>query len=106
MRFEKMYNIEPLDDTEPWYTAEAQKRWEESVLKDLWKSFEEEIGNPNVDEMQGMAESLTTGMPEYGVKDMCKCGRVPGNRQLSCGLGYDNSGRSQQPFGSWDPSVQ
>lgn len=35
MRFEKMYNIEPLDDTEPWYTAEAQKRWEESVLKDL-----------------------------------------------------------------------
>ena len=46
MRFEKMYNIEPLDDTEPWYTAEAQKRWEESVLKDLWKSFEEEIGNP------------------------------------------------------------
>lgn len=69
MRFEKMYNIEPLDDTGPWYTAEAQKRWEESVLKDLWKSFEEEIGNPNVDEMQGMAESLTTGMPEYGVKD-------------------------------------
>lgn len=63
-----MYNIEPLDDTEPWYTEKAQKQWEESVLKDLWKSFEEEIGNPNVDEMHDMAEALTDGMPEDGVK--------------------------------------
>lgn len=68
-QFEKMYNIEPLDDTEPWYTEKAQKQWEESVLKDLWKSFEEEIGNPNVDEMHDMAEALTDGMPEDGVKD-------------------------------------
>lgn len=68
-QFEKMYNIEPLDDTEPWYTEKAQKQWEESVLKDLWKSFEEEIGNPNVDAMHDMAEALTDGMPEDGVKD-------------------------------------
>lgn len=68
-QFERMYNIEPLDDSEPWYTAEAQKRWEDRVLKDLWKSFEEEIGNPNVDEMLSMAEALTDGMPEDGIKD-------------------------------------
>lgn len=68
-QFERMYNIEPLDDTEPWYTEEAQKRWKKSVLKDLWKSFEEEIGKPNVDAMHDMAEALTDGMPEEGIKD-------------------------------------
>ena len=64
-----MYNIEPLDDTEPWYTEEAQKRWDKSVLKSLWESFEEEIGKPNVDAMHDMAEALTNRMPEDGVKD-------------------------------------
>lgn len=68
-RFESMYNIEPLDDTEPWYTEEAQKKWKESVLKDLWKTFEEEIGHPNVDEMYDTALSLVDGMPEEGIKD-------------------------------------
>lgn len=68
-QFERMYNIEPLDDTEPWYTANDQKIWEDRVLKDLWESFEEEIGKPDVDGMLDMAESLTDGMPEEGVKD-------------------------------------
>lgn len=68
-QFERMYNIEPLDDTEPWYTEAAQKHWEDRVLKDLWKTFEDEIGKPNVEEMLGFAESLTDGMPEEGVKD-------------------------------------
>ena len=30
--FESMYNIQPLDDTEPWYTKEAQERWDKSVM--------------------------------------------------------------------------
>lgn len=68
-QFEAMYNILPLDDTEPWYTEEAQKRWKERVLLDLWKTFEEEIGKPNVEEMYGSAMSLVDGMPEVGVKD-------------------------------------
>lgn len=25
-QFEALYNIQPLDDTEPWYTKEAQER--------------------------------------------------------------------------------
>ena len=67
--FEAMYNILPLDDTEPWYTEAAQKRWDESVLKDLWKSFEEEIGKPNVDEMHDAAQSMVDSMPSEGVLD-------------------------------------
>ena len=67
--FESMYNIQPLDDTEPWYSEEAQKRWKESVLKDLWQTFEEEMGNPDVDGMHDMAISLTEGMPAEGIKD-------------------------------------
>lgn len=67
--FEAMYNILPLDDTEPWYTEEAQKRWDESILMDLWATFEENIGNPNVDEMHDAAESLVDSMPLEGVID-------------------------------------
>ena len=67
--FESMYNILPLDDTEPWYTEEAQKRWDARVQKDLWNSFEEEMGKPNVDEMYDMALSLVDTMPEEGIID-------------------------------------
>lgn len=68
-RFEAMYNILPLDDTEPWYTEEAEKRWEERVLLDLWKTFEEQIGHPDIEGMYDKALSLVDGMPEEGVKD-------------------------------------
>ncbi len=68
-RFEAMYHIQPLDDTEPWYTEAAQKRWNERVQKDLWKTFEEDIGHPDVDGMYGFAESLVDSMPQYGISD-------------------------------------
>lgn len=68
-QFESMYHIQPLDDTEPWYTEEAQKRWDEHVMKDLWKCFEEDIGNPDVDGMHDAAESLIDVMPRDGIKD-------------------------------------
>lgn len=66
--FEAMYNIQPLDDTEPWYTEAAQERWKKSVLKDLWQTFEEEMGNPDVEGMHDMASSLAEQMPEEGIK--------------------------------------
>ena len=66
--FEAMYNIQPLDDTEPWYTEAAQERWKKSVLKDLWQTFEEEMGNPDVEGMHDMASSLAKQMPEEGIK--------------------------------------
>ena len=68
-RFEAMYHIQPLDDTEPWYTEKAQNRWDENVLKSLWACFEEEIGHPDVEGMYDHAVSLVEGMPEEGVKD-------------------------------------
>ena len=68
-QFESLYHIQPLDDTEPYYTEEAQKRWEQSVLKTLWGYFEEEIGYPDVDGMHDMAESLIDGMPSVGIRD-------------------------------------
>ena len=66
--FEAMYNIQPLDDTESWYTEAAQERWKKSVLKDLWQTFEEEMGNPDVEGMHDMASSLAEQMPEEGIK--------------------------------------
>lgn len=67
--FEGMYFIQRLDDTEPWYTEEAQKKWNESVLEDLWWSFEEKIGHPDVEGMHGIAYSLVDTMPAEGILD-------------------------------------
>lgn len=67
--FEEMYFIQPLDDTEPWYTEEAQKKWNESVLEDLWWSFEEKIGHPDVEGMYSFAYSLVDTMPVDGIID-------------------------------------
>lgn len=68
-RFEAMYNIQPLDDTEPWYSELLQERWEQSILESMWKTFEERIGQPNVDMMHDMAASLVDSMPEEEIKD-------------------------------------
>lgn len=49
--FEKLYDIHQLDDTEPWYTIEAQELWNKTVNNDLWSAFEESMGHPNTTEM-------------------------------------------------------
>ena len=67
--FEGMYSIQPLDDTEPWYTKEAQEKWNQSVIHNLWRNFEEEIGHPDVDEMYDFAYSMVDTMPEQGIID-------------------------------------
>ena len=67
--FESMYNIQPLDDTEPWYTKEAQERWDKSVINDLWWSFEEKIGHPDVEGMYDSAYSMVDTTPMEGIID-------------------------------------
>ena len=71
--FEKIYNIEPLDDSEPWYTEEMQKRWNKSVDHVLWSTFEEKMGTPNIQSMLDLSESIISGMDsemiECGIKD-------------------------------------
>ena len=71
--FEKMYNIFPLDDSEPWYTEEGQMRWEQNVDKALWSKFEYDIGNPDIQAMldfsQSVLEDLKSGGIDYGLDD-------------------------------------
>ena len=67
--FESMYYIQPLDDTEPWYTKEAQERWDKRVIDDLWWSFEERIGHPDVEGMFDSAYSMIDTMPAEGIID-------------------------------------
>lgn len=67
--FESMYNILPLDDTEPWYTKEAQEKWDKAVIDDLWWSFEEKIGHPDVEGMYDSAYSMVNTMPTDGIID-------------------------------------
>lgn len=66
--FESLYNIQPLDDTEPWYTKEAQERWDNSVNHNLWSEFEKFIGSPNSTEMIEQSISATEGMPTTGIR--------------------------------------
>lgn len=67
--FERMYNILPLDDTEPWYTQDAQEKWDKAVIHEFWGSFEEKIEQPDVDEMYDSAYSLVDTMPTEGIID-------------------------------------
>lgn len=67
--FETLYDIQPLDDTEPWYTEGAQKKWNKAVVRDLWSEFERSIGKPNITEMIGLSESVTEGMPSIDIRD-------------------------------------
>ena len=67
--FEELYDIQPLDDTEPWYTQEAQERWNKSVNNDLWSTFEEKMGKPNTSEMIEQAECVTEGMSLVDIRD-------------------------------------
>lgn len=66
--FEVLYDIHPLDDTEPWYTDEAQDRWNKAVDKDLWSDFEKMMGNPNTASMLDQSISATEGMPSEGIR--------------------------------------
>lgn len=66
--FEKLYDIHPLDDTEPWYTQAAQERWDKAVNHNLWSAFEKCMGNPNTTEMLELSSSVTEGMPSVGVR--------------------------------------
>jgi hypothetical protein len=71
--FEALYNIQPLDDTEPWYTKEAQERWNESVDNILWSRFEEKIGHPNTMEMLNISscvlDDLSLDGGNIGIRD-------------------------------------
>lgn len=67
--FEKLYDIWPLDDSEPWYTESAQIRWNKSVDNNLWSLFEKNMGNPNTTEMLELSTSVTEDMPSIGVRD-------------------------------------
>lgn len=67
--FEDLYNIQPLDDTEPWYTEKAQERWNKSVNHCLWSTFENKMGKPNTTSMLDQSLSATEGMPTYGIRD-------------------------------------
>lgn len=71
--FESKYDIEPLDDTEPWYTEEVQIRWNDSVNHSLWSEFEKCMGEPNTTEMLDMSESVTEGMPSDGIRYHMDC---------------------------------
>lgn len=71
--FEALYDIQPLDDTEPWYTKEAQERWDRSVDNALWSRFEEEMGHPNTAEMLNASacvlDDLSLDGGKIGIRD-------------------------------------
>lgn len=67
--FEELYDIQPLDDTEPWYSLKAQERWNEAVAHDLWSTFEDAMGKPNTTQMLGQSQSATEGMPLVNIRD-------------------------------------
>lgn len=60
--FEELYDIQPLDDTEPWYTDDIQKKWNRTIDHNLWSTFEYSIGNPNTTKILDLSISVTEGI--------------------------------------------
>lgn len=73
IEFEKLYGIQQLDDTEPWYTIKAQERWNQAVNKDLWSAFEELMGHPDISDMLNFSSSILDDMDldggNIGIRD-------------------------------------
>lgn len=73
IEFEKLYGIQQLDDTEPWYTIKAQERWNQVVNKDLWSAFEELMGHPDISDMLNFSSSILDDMDldggNIGIRD-------------------------------------
>jgi len=71
--FEKLYNIEPLDESEPWCTDKDIELWNKRINHSFWSTFEEMIGKPNVQSMLDFSTSVIDSMdPEMidcGIKD-------------------------------------
>ncbi|HCT64429.1 MAG TPA: hypothetical protein DIC60_04030 [Lachnospiraceae bacterium] len=65
-KFEKLYGIQQLDDTEPWYTIEAQERWNTATNKDLWSEFEESMGHPDTTDMLNFSSCILDDMDLEG----------------------------------------
>jgi len=65
-QMEVLYNIQPLDDTEPYYSEKAQKRWEEAVHRVLWSSFEENLGDPDDTSMLGFSQDIVSQLDLEG----------------------------------------
>ncbi len=71
--FEKIYDIEPLDETEYGYSIEAQERWDEAIKELLWSEFERSMGAPSIQSMLDSSDTvvgdldLETG--PIGIKD-------------------------------------
>lgn len=73
LRFEALYGIQPLDDTEYGYTKEAQKRWNARVNKNLWSEFERFMAQPDIQSMLDLSSSVVADLDlesgNYGIRD-------------------------------------
>lgn len=72
-KFERLYGYEPLDSSEYGYSDERQRRWNESVNKDLWSEFERGMSSPDIQAMLDYSESVAADMDlesgNIGIRD-------------------------------------
>lgn len=68
-RFEEMYGVLTYDELDWKSSEEGKEKWEKSVEKNLWSTFEEEIGHPDEDSMYAEADAMDGTLREFGIKD-------------------------------------
>lgn len=72
-KFERLYGYELLDSSEYGYSDELQRRWNESVNKDLWSEFERGMSSPDIQAMLDYSESVAADMDlesgNIGIRD-------------------------------------
>lgn len=57
-RFENLYGIQHLDESEYGYSEEAQERWNTRVNKELWSEFERFMATPDIQSMLDYSSSV------------------------------------------------
>lgn len=98
--FESMYHIQPLDDTEPWYTEEAQERWNEKVIDDLWWSFN------YTDTLEKVYGINYVFHPHGGVPACCEIAPIMGHgNKYIIDLYRRKTKEAQEEFGEWYKSI-
>lgn len=61
-QFENLYNIQPIDESDPRISQAAVERWKKSVDNSLWSVFEDKMGNPDIQSMMDFSASILDDM--------------------------------------------
>ena len=73
LAFEKLYDFEPFDEADPYTAKNAKKLYEDRLQQELWSQLEENIGHPNIVQMENFSDCIVNDLDlesgNVGIRD-------------------------------------